>query len=237
MPQKKHGAEGRGGQARLRGKARRASYFTKNGESYMYSGPLYEPHCRVGTPKKTSAIRTASAFSVFFMLVICGCIPIPGMNAAYVIIPYVCAIITSGVILKDALKMHGQDSLREYVYESTAKNLPYRAVFSAVFSALCAVGENIFIIVNDAKYTVAAAIFTAFSAMSVILSLLIHRGERIAVWEKRGSPGRAENNSKKSKNPEKSESPKDSEDSKNSKNSEDSKNANADEASENDAGR
>ena len=175
---------------KLRGMAKRASYFvsTASGE-YVYQGPLYaaRPSGRI-TLKQASILRWVMGLLILGLAVADGCLPIPEMNGVfYVLLPYVAGLICAAMLLWAVCRMgRGDEALREYVYESTARALPVRTAASAICSALTLLGEVVFLFRGGGSGTGVWVLtfFILSQGLIFCLSMLWFFVERAFVWEK-----------------------------------------------------
>ncbi len=116
-----------------------------------------------------------------------GFIPAPGMmNGFYVIIPYFAATLVSAALtVWAALRavFYGE-RLRDYVYETTVKALPARAVATVVCAAISAVCEIVYLIINGTDGFVWTALSCAVLAAISACALLLRKTAKTSVWKK-----------------------------------------------------
>ena len=177
-------------QRKLRGRAAKASYFVPTGNgNYTYIGPLYSISTESGiSAKKAGTRRIIISIVIAALSLVCGLLPVPGMsNTFYVIIPYALTLIFAAAILYKSSRIAywGNDKLREYVYNSTVKQLPILAVFCAVFACVSVAGEGLCLILegmasSDLPY---AIIFFIFHITICVLSFLLKKHENFSHWE------------------------------------------------------
>ena len=175
-----------------RGRAGKASYFVPAGPGkYVYNGPLYSPVSESNiTAKKASVRRVLFGAGATALSAICGFLPVPGLgNTFYVIIPYALTLIFAAVSLYKAGRIAYWDgeALREYVYNTTVRRLPWLLPLCALFAGLSAVGEVLYLILNGADNAELpfAIIFLLISAAVLVLALIWRRFETAFKWNKR----------------------------------------------------
>ena len=175
---------------KLRGKARRASYFirTASGE-FIYQGPLYAPASKGRvSPERIWLLRWGMGVVIGLLWIADGCVPVHGMvNTFYVILPYGIGLICAAMLLWAVIQMGLRPApLREYVYEATVKKLPVRTLAVAICAGLTAIGEAVSLLLEGGGGS--APGMTAFFLLSqgVVLALaaLWFRLERGFDWEK-----------------------------------------------------
>jgi hypothetical protein len=126
-------------------------HFQKSASGeYVYSGDHYAYQDR-GTPRrKALGVLWLGLGAAAALILAGGCIPAPGVGGcAYVLIPYVAAVICvfMGLWAMSQLALGGEP-LREYVYQDTVEKLPTRLLLTAIFAALAAVGEGVYLLRN-----------------------------------------------------------------------------------------
>ena len=175
---------------KLRGRAKRASYFvmTASGE-YVYSGPVYAArnHGRL-SPGRAQLCRWGMGLACLALAVADGCLTAPGMSGTfYVLLPYVAGLICAAMLVWAAYRMgRGDEPLREYIYESTAKALPARTVATAICAGLTLIGEAAFLIRNGrAGAGIGPTVFFVLSQIGIlVMAMLWFCMERALIWEK-----------------------------------------------------
>lgn len=178
-------------QRKKRGRAAKASYFVSAGNgNYVYTGPLYSLNAEAKiTAKQASVRRLLFGVGIFVLSLLCGVMPVPGMsNTFYVIVPYAGTLIFAAVSLWKAARIAywGGKALREYVFESTVKQLPVLTLFCAVFAGLSVIGEALCLIleaVDTAKLPQAIFFLIAHAAITA-LALVWRKFEAATEWEK-----------------------------------------------------
>ncbi|MDO5425567.1 MAG: hypothetical protein Q4F41_17785 [Eubacteriales bacterium] len=121
----------------------------ENGK-YVYKGTLYHleetPENRRRAIGKLWALCGAAACGI----VICGCIPVPGMNRSiYLLIPYMIELVAAIYLCwkLGRLTLGGAD-LREYVYQDLAEKIPMSAVITGAGAGFAFAGEIVYLILN-----------------------------------------------------------------------------------------
>ena len=181
-------------QRKKRGRAARAAYFVPTGNgNYVYTGPLYSLSTEAGITAKQAGVRRLLFGGVIIALsLLCGILPVPGMsNTFYVIVPYAGTLIFAAVSLWKSARITywGGDSLREYVFETTVKQLPVHTLLCAVFAAASVIGEALCLIldgVDPAKLLLAIAFLLAHAAIAA-LAVIWRKGESKLEWEKKSA--------------------------------------------------
>lgn len=174
---------------KLRGRAKRASYFIQSGTGeYIYQGPLYASENGHGmTPKGAMVRRWCFGIAVAVLEVLAGCLPAPGTaDRFYVLVPYAAAIITAGVLIWGLAQMPGDGGpVREYVYESWVVPMPLRTMAAAILAFLAGAGEVLELILRGSGGKTAAAVgFILCQCGALVISLIWRRLERGVVWSK-----------------------------------------------------
>lgn len=126
----------------------RAGEYEYTGKTYLFSGS--DPDTAKKEFDRMLRKMWLCGLGLIVALIAAGCIRVPGMSGCfYVLIPYA-ACIVEGFRTCWALgrvTSNGR-SLKEYVYESSAKVLPRRAGTAAVCAGLSLAGELIFVLQN-----------------------------------------------------------------------------------------
>ena len=176
-------------QRKKRGRAAKAAYFVSSGNgNYVYTGPLYSIIAGSGlTARQVSMRRLLFCGCITALSLLCGLLPVPGMsNTFYVIIPYAGALIFGAVSLWKAARVAywGGDKLREYVYESTVKQIPVLTLFCAVFAGISVIGEGLCLIFEkaDPSSIPPAIVFILAHAVIIVLALVERRFESKLEW-------------------------------------------------------
>lgn len=174
-----------------RGRAAKAAYFVSAGNgNYIYTGPLYSLCSAKLTAKRAGVRRLLFGGSVFALSLICGLIPVPGLgNTFYVIVPYALSLVFAAVLLWKSARIAywRYDDLREYVYETTVKQLPVLTLFCAVFAGVSVAGEALCLIIDgvDTENLPAAIFFIIAHAAIAILAPIWRKFEAALKWEKK----------------------------------------------------
>ena len=146
---------------------------------YVYEGELYalEDKPQHAAKKKKFWVLTALLTAVS---VAGGCLPAPGMrNCFYVILPYL------GVAWAAVRLGTNWSAVREYVYERSVPVLPRRAAAAAVFAALGAVAEIVFLAVAaEERHLPWGAVYLLLKAVGVFAAWEIRRLFLASNWGK-----------------------------------------------------
>lgn len=177
------------GERKPRGRAKQARYFAPSATGeYVYTGAHYTQAPGRLTWKQAMARRWAMGLAMAALVVLSGCIPVPGMtNTFYVLLPYAGELVSVCSLVWAVGRMAaGGERLREYVYEETVLRLPVRTVLAAVFSAVTAAGEGLFLALHGAEggKTGYIAAFLLAQVCVLAISLIWRRMERGVFWEK-----------------------------------------------------
>lgn len=181
-------------QRKKRGRAAKAAYFVPTGNgNYIYTGPLYYLSDKAGvTAKRASFRRLLFGGAMILLSLLCGILPVPGMsNTFYVIVPYAGTLIFAAVSLWKSARIAywGNDSLREYVFETTVNQFPIHTLFCAVFAVASVIGEALSLIldgVDAAKLPLAIGFLLAHTAIAA-LAIIWRRREAALKWEKKAA--------------------------------------------------
>lgn len=176
--------------AKKRGKRGANSYLNDfhlnvSGE-YVYEGELYalEDKPQHAAKKKKFWVLTALLTAVS---VAGGCLPAPGMsNCFYVILPYLGELTCSLLVAWAAVRLGTNwSAVREYVYERSVPVLPRRAAAAAVFAALGAVAEIVFLAVAaEERHLPWGAVYLLLKAVVVFAAWEIRRLFLASNWGK-----------------------------------------------------
>ena len=158
--------------------------------AYIYTGACYAPAdgdykafgLRLGIPAALAAAGTLAQ----------GCIPAAGMkNTFYVLGPFLLeAVCVFSVFWGAARYFLNAKPLREYVYESTVKAIPLRALLAAVFAAACLIGETVCLLLRGEPGALPATVsFYALLLVVIGACLVLWRGLRRSRWTKTGEKG------------------------------------------------
>ncbi|MGN0335441.1 MAG: hypothetical protein ACI4DV_07265 [Lachnospiraceae bacterium] len=118
---------------------------------------------------------------------VAGCVDAPGtMNCAYVLIPYTVNFLSGISVCWGMYRLvTGGDPLRAYIYEATVKQIPGRAVCTAVGAAASAVGEIVFLCRNGSGGRTGGAIrFLLLECVVFVSAVGICRVIKSMKWEK-----------------------------------------------------
>lgn len=160
---------------------------TANGE-YVYTGAYYTYQGETMTWRQSMAVRLGLSVGAVALAVLGGMIPAPGMGGCfYVLLPYVCALISSVSVVWAAARMaHWGDPLREYVYQKTVAVLPLRCLLTAVFSAVTLVGAAVYLLLrgDDGAGPACTILFFALQAGVLGCALGLRWLEHRQKWSK-----------------------------------------------------
>ena len=176
--------------AKKRGKRGANSYLNDfhlnvSGE-YVYEGELYalEDKPQHAAKKKKFWVLTALLTAVS---VAGGCLPAPGMrNCFYVILPYLGELTCSLLVAWAAVRLGTNwSAVREYVYKRSVPVLPRRAAAAAVFAALGAAAEIVFLAVAaEERHLPWGAVYLLLKAVGFFAAWEIRRFFLASNWGK-----------------------------------------------------
>ena len=154
-----------------------------NGRMLTYHGELPYPAARLRI-----GIYCGLVFACVFAV---ACLPAPsmlGFGKTYVILPFILEVIGLLLVVWAAVRMlyHGE-SLREYVYEASAKKLPWWLEMTAFFAAASAVCNVIYVALNGfGGQVVLSLLVVALHILAILFALLGVRFLRKITWSDRG---------------------------------------------------
>ena len=138
-----------------------------NGE-YVYTGKVF---IYTGEKPWKKAIKELWLYSLagFLSVLICGLLPVTGLNNTfYIIIPWLASFAGGGSVLWAMIRLtNSGPGVKEYVYKDTVNALPLRSAFSAVCGGVAAILQ--------AARLVATAAFTG-AVYDIIFLLLMSWG-------------------------------------------------------------
>lgn len=153
---------------------------------YIYSGNHYGYADDGKELKRFNVQIRLLAMLIFASAVVGGCIPSAGMDECfYVIIPFIIEVITAAVTGWAVIRLNtAQIPLREYVYNSTVKQLPLRAAFCEIFAAIGFVCAAVYVIINgfDGKLA-ATVIYFVLKLISMFGCYLLRRIVKSSKWQ------------------------------------------------------
>ena len=179
-------------QSKKRGRAAKAAYFVPTGNgNYVYTGPLYSLSTEANITANQAGVRRLLFGGVIIALsLLCGILPVPGMsNTFYVIVPFAGTLVFASVSLWKSARITywGSDSLREYVFETTAKQLPVHTLVCAVFAVISVIGEAFYLVfegIDPAKLPIAVVFLTAHASIAA-LAMIWRKREASLKWEQK----------------------------------------------------
>lgn len=126
-------------------------HFQKNpGGEFIYTGRYYR-YVEDKKPRKRMLLELwGLGLTMMACIIICGCIPAPGMIDTFcVLAPFALEIILGGMSLWALGQMtFGDYPLKEYVYQDSAAKLPGRFLATAVLGVVTLLMELLFLILH-----------------------------------------------------------------------------------------
>ena len=116
-----------------------------------------------------------------------GCLPAPGMSHCfYVILPYLGELTCSLLVAWAAVRLGTNwSAVREYVYERSVPVLPRRAAAAAIFAALGAAAEIVFLAVAaEERHLLWGAVYLLLKAVGFFAAWEIRRFFLASNWGK-----------------------------------------------------
>ena len=145
---------------------------------YVYSGAHYAVtggEAERAAMKRALWARTALLAAA---TILSGCFSAPGMRGCfYVILPYAGELICVFLTVWGVVRL-GTDwiAVREYVYDRSVRVLPARAACAALFAALGAAGELVFLVLSpDGGQLLPAAAFLLLRAAAALAAAGVRR--------------------------------------------------------------
>jgi hypothetical protein len=172
-------------------KGRRAylNDFRKNAAGeYLYTGDHYQFVPEGKTRRRFLAEQWLFCGGLLIASVLSGCIPATGMaNCPYVILPYVVGFVSAVSLCWGLGRLTaGGDPLRAYVYEASVQAIPQRAMLTAVFAGLAALGEGVYLLLHgSANKTWDSFLFVGLEILVCLLALLARQGVKKQNWKKK----------------------------------------------------
>ena len=174
-------------------KGRRAylnDLYTDVSGNTIYTGKMYSP---VGGPPFAEVKRRVGVLCglVLAFVFAIACLPAPSMlgyGKIYVILPFILEAV--GVLLTEwaavRLIIHGPE-LRAYVYEATAKKLPWWLEMTAVFAAVSVVGNVVYLALHGFEgKPILGLLVIVFHILAAVSALLCIRYLRGLTWSDGG---------------------------------------------------
>lgn len=147
----------------LRGRRAYLDDFRQDGDgTYVYTGAVH----RYAGPiprRRALALLWLLAADMALAEIVAGCIPAAGMqNTVYVLLPYVCTILTLGWQIYTLCRFTaGGDPLRDYVYQGTAARFRLQGLLAAGLAAVTLAGETVYLILHGAEGMVGGTVLFA----------------------------------------------------------------------------
>ncbi|MDY3919343.1 MAG: hypothetical protein SOZ59_10130 [Candidatus Limivivens sp.] len=117
---------------------------------YVYKGAMYGYQGSSEARRRTTGKLWTLSIAALCAIVLCGCIPAPGMNdCTYILLPYMIELVAACYFCwkLGRLTIAG-DPLREYVYEDLTEKIPMGMVITALGSGAGFAGELVYLIQN-----------------------------------------------------------------------------------------
>ena len=172
------------------GKRRKSEleYYQPNAAGeYMYTGELYAYAGEIPRKRLLAELFTLCGGAAAAVLG-AGFLPTQGMTGRwYVPIPYALSLVMIAASIWSLMRLLlAGDPIRQFVYESAARNLPVRTSVAAVLCGLTAAGEGVFLLLHPGQDALSAALgFLGLMALSCGLCALGRCRMRCFKWEKR----------------------------------------------------
>lgn len=110
--------------------------------------------------------------------VIAGCIPGTGMEGtAWIVLPYIIGLVAAVSEIWAIYRLStAGEQIREYVFQTTAKQLPARSFLTALFSGVAILGEavNVFVLPFDGEIW-AGLLLMFLETVVFVTAILLHR--------------------------------------------------------------
>lgn len=174
-------------------KGRRAylnDFYTDVSGNTVYTGKMLTYHGRL--PYPAARLRIGFYCGLVFACVFAvACLPAPSMlgyGKTYVMLPFIFEAIGLLLTVWAAVRMlyHGE-SLREYVYEASAKKLPWWLEMTAFFAAVSAVCNVIYVALNGFGGQVGLSLLLiVLHILAAVFALLGIRFLRQITWSNGG---------------------------------------------------
>ena len=162
--------------------------FQRDGTGkYVYTGKNFVFDGDEKSRRRYLLLSGAGAAVLLLLTVLPECLPpVPLSKSPVTLLPWLACLIAAGTVAwATARLIANRDEMREYRLAKTGKALPVRCAISAVFSALafaCQMGYGFFLGWDGGAGAVARPLF---SGGALILSLLLCRLHKKAVWTER----------------------------------------------------
>lgn len=156
--------------------------------NYIYKGGHYLLKMEGGELHREMILLWALHLAMMAVLVASGCVDGPGTGRCfYVLMPCVIAMISGGSVCWAFGRMTaGRGRLRVYIYEATARQIPGRAVFTAVCAGAAILGELVYLVRNGSDGKVGGcAVFLVLEGTAAALALIIKKRISLLKWEKK----------------------------------------------------
>lgn len=162
-------------------------HFTKTASGeYIYAGALYAFQNTGKSRRRTLTELWLCCGGAAAAILAGGCIPAPGVGrCAYVLIPYMLAVIAGGSLIWAVGQMTlGGDPLREYTYRDSVEKLPQRAIATAVCALVALAGEGLYLLLHGGEKLAWGLVFLGLMALSAAVAFLGRRAVLRANWTK-----------------------------------------------------
>ena len=170
-------------------KGRRAylnDFYTDVTGNTVYTGKMYRYCGQLTYPAMRQRICLYCGL-IFACVFAAACLPAPsmlGIGKFYVVLPFILECIALLLTLWAAVRMlyHGE-ALRAYVYEATVKRLPWWLEMTAVFAAVGAVCNVVYLALNGfGGQPALSLVLIALHVLTAVLAVLCLRFVRSLVW-------------------------------------------------------
>lgn len=154
---------------------------------YMYVGARYKFSSLSGKTRK-QWMHKMLLLNIAAMIasIIPGCIRVPGMDySAYVLLPYVVALLTTGYTLMAAIRLAcAKDDVKAWEYDKSVKALPVCSKIIVVLAAIAVIGEIVYVAINGCgKFLFGTVVFLVCHLLLGVCGVLMSGHTKDAEWE------------------------------------------------------
>jgi hypothetical protein len=146
---------------------------TASGE-YIYTGATHAYATEGMSRSKALAVLWALTAVMAGAVLASGLVPVAGMSAAYVVVPYVGSLASALSLLWLLCRLSaGGDPLRDYVYTATVKRSALRSALTIAFAACSLLGDGIYLILHGFGSKVAGtAVFLVCQTLLCVCGII-----------------------------------------------------------------
>lgn len=149
----------------------KASQFTPGaGGELAYTGRYYTFQEGKASYRESMRWRTALAVGSAAAVLACGFMPVPALsNTWYVLLPYMLTVLAVASQIWAVCRMaYWGNPLREYVYDTTVKQLPLRTILAMVLSMCTLCGQICYLVLHGLQEGSNLWNFTFMGLLSVV---------------------------------------------------------------------